>query len=84
MFIGRLLQVHFICHGDEGHGRFDLGDDTWGLSMVAHHVLPKRHVHHGLLWCLQLLCTKHLSNSITLVDSQVMVKNSSIGKLKGI
>mgnify|MGYP007105609187 CR=1 FL=1 len=84
MFIGRLLQVHFNFRGDEGHGRFDLGDDTWGLSMAAHHVLPKRQVHHGLFWCLQLLCTKHLSNSITLVDSQVMVNNSSIGKIKGI
>ena len=61
------------------HGRLDLGDVTWGLSMVA-----QASSASGAFWCLQLLCTNHLSNSITLVDSQVMVNNSSIGKIKGI
>ena len=28
-------------HGDEGHGCFDMGVDRWGLSKVAHHVLPQ-------------------------------------------
>ena len=61
------------------HGRLDLGDDTWGLSMAA-----QASGASGAFWCLQLWCTNHSSNSITLVDSQVMVNNSTIGKIKGI
>ena len=31
----------FNVRGDEGHGRFDMGGDKWGLSKAAHHVLPQ-------------------------------------------
>ena len=49
-------------------GRLDLGDDTWGLSMAA-----QASGASGAFWCLQLWCTNHSSNTITLVDSQVML-----------
>ena len=26
----------------------DMGEDSWGLSKVAHRILLQRHVHHGL------------------------------------
>ena len=47
------------------HGRLDLGDDTWGLAMAA-----QASGASGAFWCLQL---NHSSNTITLVDSQVML-----------
>ena len=56
--------------------------------MGAIHGSPSRFTQAlGASWTILVsstIGTKHLSNSITLVDSQVMVKNSSIGKLKGI
>ena len=60
-------------------GRVDLGDDTWGLSMAT-----QASSASGAFWCLQLRCTNHSSKTITLVDNQVMVNNSTIGKIKGI
>ena len=40
---GMEIQYKYIFNGcgDEGHGRFDMGKDRWGLSKAAHHVLPQ-------------------------------------------
>ena len=37
------IQYKYIFNdrGDEGHGRFDIGEDRWGLSKAANHVLPQ-------------------------------------------
>ena len=34
-------KYNFNDHGHEGHSRFDMGEDRWGLSKAANHVLPQ-------------------------------------------